>query len=361
MIGHVQSLRVEGFRSIRGLEIPFSNVNIVTGPNGCGKSNLFNAFKLIKSAVEGNLAPAIASEGGMESILWAGQRQQGPVSLRLEVAAEPFHYALELGLRPKSEFPLFPLDPQIKAEVVKLAGKVMVDRKTSVANMRTLEGERELRTDLVDSESVFSQIRDADRYPYLYMFRELVERWTFYHEFRTDADSPLRRPALPTYSPRLTGDGSNLGPAMFVIQARGEAELYRGLLQGAFPGTSFDIHPDSPYLVVEGIQRPMSLRELSDGTLKFLCLASACFAVAPSPLVAFNEPETSLNNSALPFLADALTHASIGSQLWVTTHSEALTEQLVARLACRPIRLDKVNGETVLDGRTLRRGQVGTG
>jgi predicted ATPase len=91
---------------------------------------------------------------------------------------------------------------------------------------------------------------------------------------------------------------------------------------------------------------------MSDGTLKFLCLAAICFGVHPPPLIALNEPETSLNPSLLEPLADMILHASTGGQLWITTHSEALSKALVDRLACKPIRLDKVDGEPVRAGRS---------
>lgn len=356
MVGQVQTLTVEGFRSIKGLEVRFENVNLVTGPNGCGKSNLFNAFRLIKAAVEGHLSSAIAKQGGMQSVLWAGPRQKGPVRMRLSVVSDPFEYSLELGLRPQSELPLFPLDPQIKAETVKLAGRVMVDRKSSVARMRGLEGEVELRTDLVDSDSVFAQVRDPERYPYLYLFRETVERWSFYHEFRTDAESPVRRPALATYPRRLSDDGSNLSPVLFVAFQRGEKKKLLSILASAFPDSRPVVSPEDVQMVVDGIDRRMTAKEFSDGTLKFHCLAAACFGVHPPPLIAFNEPETSLSPAAIEPLADLLAHASQFSQLWVTTHSEALTTAMVDRLACRPIRLDKLNGETVQDGRSMTHG-----
>jgi predicted ATPase len=308
---------------------------------------------MVKAASEGKLSQAIAEEGGMESILWAGPKKEGPVRMSVAVRADPFEYELVLGLKPLSEMPLFPLDPQIKREIVKLGGQVLVDRKKSSAFLRTANGTRQQRTDLRDSESIFAQLGDPEDFHYLYNLRELVARWTFYHEFRTDASSRLRRPALATYSSQLKEDGSNLAPMLYIVNRRGGAGSLHQILSSAFPGTRFSsIEGSELVMEVEGIVRPLTVREFSDGTLRFLCNAAACFALHPAPLIAFNEPETSLNPGLFGALADILAHAAQFSQLWITTHSEGLNKALIDRVACRPIRLDKVEGETVRAGMT---------
>ena len=107
-------------------------------------------------------------------------------------------------------------------------------------------------------------------------------------------------------------------------------------------------------MTVDGIRREIDPREFSDGTLKFLCLAAICFGPYPAPLVALNEPETSLSPAMVAHLADLLAFAANNSQLWITTHSAALTRGLEDRLDCKAIRLEKVEGETVREGQNPR-------
>jgi predicted ATPase len=323
----------------------------MTGPNGCGKSNLFNGFRLIRAACAGTLTHSLASEGGLESALWAGGRKTGPIRLKVGIVAEPYEYVLELGVRPESEMPLVPLDPQIKSEIVKLAGKVIVDRNRSTARMFPVQGTSVLRRDVLDSESIFAQIGDPGAFHSLCSFKELVSRWSFYHQFRTDAESGLRRPALSTFTSQLSEDGYNLGPMLRVIQHRGEFKKLKKVIRDAFPGSELVLNGSEFALEVEGIRREITPHEMSDGTLRFLCLAAVCFGPYSPPLIAFNEPEASLSPALFKPLADMLAHCSLRSQIWVTTHAEELNRALVDRLDCRPIRLDKVDGETARSGR----------
>jgi predicted ATPase len=46
----------------------------MVGPNGCGKSNLYQALFLLSAAAGGQLARVLADQGGMPSVLWAGVR-----------------------------------------------------------------------------------------------------------------------------------------------------------------------------------------------------------------------------------------------------------------------------------------------
>jgi predicted ATPase len=116
------------------------------------------------------------------------------------------------------------------------------------------------------------------------------------------------------------------------------------------PGARLDVADGTLVrLVAPGLHRPLDARELSDGTLRFLCLAAALLSPRPPPLLALNEPETSLHESVLPALAELMTAVPRETQLWVTTHARALAEALASRGA-KVLELEKVDGETRVIG-----------
>ena len=86
--------------------------------------------------------------------------------------------------------------------------------------------------------------------------------------------------------------------------------------------------------------------ELSDGTLQYLCLLAALLSPRPPMLIALNEPETSIHPDLLVPLARLIVNASAQTQLWITTHSTRLADEISADSSCVAIQLAKVDGET---------------
>src|SRR5687768_14922055 len=66
------TLAIANYRSLRDLVAPLGALNVVTGANGSGKSNLYRALRLLADAAQGTVTSSLAREGGLESTLWAG-------------------------------------------------------------------------------------------------------------------------------------------------------------------------------------------------------------------------------------------------------------------------------------------------
>src|ERR671918_2108962 len=65
---------ISGYRSLRAIRFPVGRLTVFVGANGVGKTNLYRALQLLQASAAGTLSRELASEGGMESALWAGKR-----------------------------------------------------------------------------------------------------------------------------------------------------------------------------------------------------------------------------------------------------------------------------------------------
>ena len=98
------------------------------------------------------------------------------------------------------------------------------------------------------------------------------------------------------------------------------------------------------------LRREFGAHELSDGTLKYLCLLGALMGYRLPTLVALNEPESSLHPSLLPPLARLIAGAARHSRIWVVTHSETLADAITEETGKHARRVLKVDGATTIEG-----------
>ena len=363
----IHRLDVAGYRSIRDLSIDLQPINVLTGPNGCGKSNLYNSLVLVARAAEGRLARAISEEGGTPSVFWAGgerirlQRKRPPKRVIIGFEGEEYGFELQIGLPSMNEHALgtmFTLDPRVKEEYIWPSGTkkkvLMMKRDEPSAWLRDASGKMVSYPFAISkSESVLSQIIDPHLYPEISSVRNDIVRWRFYHSFRTDGESPLRQPQIGVQTPVLSTDGSDLAAALQTILEIGDAAALRGAIDTALGGASLLIEAVNGIqftmsLQIPGLLRPLQPREFSDGQLRFLCLCAALLSPRPPVLLALNEPETSLHPDLIDSLAHLIVVASKQTQLWITTHSEGLAERVEKHSGLPRVRLELKDGETKL-------------
>lgn len=366
----ITSLHVAGYRSIRSIYLDLKPVNVVLGANGTGKSNLYRSLYLLWSAAAGNLAGAIADEGGMPSILSAGSlRKPGQKSVTLAVDLDDLSYQIVIGRVPLSDrmgggaMGYFQNDPDIKIEKVNVdyRGKQisLLARKRGFISARNMDG-RPIEYPLVVAhcESVLTGLREPHLFPDLSKLRSDILSWRFYHNFRTDFHSPLRRPQVPVFTPVLSHDGRDLASALATIAAvDGGAGAINEAVSDAFPDStvSFDSTDDVLELTMRmpGLNRSFSALELSDGTLQYLCLIAALLSPRPASFLALNEPETSIHHGLYEAMARLIVAAGKKSQLWVTTHSQELARHIEKAAGIKAIELEKINGATCVVGAKL--------
>ncbi len=291
-----------------------------------------------------------------------GSVAQGAKRLRLGFAGEDFSYAISLGLPvPSSSY--FSLDPEIKKECI-WAGHVyrpaslLVQRSGAMVRARDGQAWDVLAQHTPNYHSLFDQVGSLRGSPEVLMLRESIRGWRFYDHFRSDADAPVRQPQLGTRTPVLHHDGRDLAAALQTIREIGNPEALQQAVSDAFPGARLHIEPlqggrFAIEFYQEGLLRPLSAAELSDGTLRYLLLIAALLTPRPPTMMVLNEPETSLHPDLLPALARLIIQASRHCQVWVVSHASRLIAALQQDEGCNSIVLEKVLGQTQIVGQRV--------
>ena len=372
----IHTLAVANYRSLLDFLTPLSGLNVVTGPNGVGKSNLYRALRLLAETAGDGVVSALAAEGGLESCFWAGpetlsramKKNEVPVQggprkdvkrLKLGFTGDDFGYLIELGL-PTPSNSAFALDPEIKRECIWTGGKwrpasVLVERQGAVVKTREGRSWRVIDQHLGSFDSMLNELADPVATPEILTLRNQIKNWRFYDHFRTDRGAPARQPQLGTRTPVLSHDGHDLAAAIQTIREIGEVESLQDTIEDAFPGAELKVlqHGDGRFSLEffqPGLLRPLSGAELSDGTLRFLLWVAALLTPRPPTLMVLNEPETSLHPDLLPALARLILKASERTQVWVVSHSNRLINGLNQHDDCHGIELAKELGATQVKG-----------
>jgi predicted ATPase len=370
----ISILSIRNYRSLRDVCFELSPLTVITGPNGSGKSNIFRALNLLKAAALGRFAESLAAEGGMPGALFAGPEsinreqaaagiirgsaRQHRIELALGLELNELRFELITGLPPQTshEESFFTHDPDIKSEQL-WRGKRM-PKNTLLARKAMAMSAGDGATGLSSHESMLWQLADHSNHPELAETRSALTRLRLYHGFATEAHSVIRQLRIGFRSDYLNDDGSNLSSVIANIQMIGDIQAFDDAIVQAFPGAKVRIERDGSgrfHLLWQqfGLLRALTVAELSDGTLRYLCLLAALHAPRASDVMAFNEPELSLYPELLAPLAKQFRLASQRSQIIVVSHAEILVNALEDFGDAKMIRLKRDFGATIVDGQGL--------
>ncbi len=168
-----------------------------------------------------------------------------------------------------------------------------------------------------------------------YTIQEYIRDWQFYSGFRINSDA-IKHYTDIEHAPRLKEDAGNLGAVLHYLITEHSAafnELQQFLRQTV---------PNFKELMVgqrdfraevmalwneDGIDRSLTLADLSDGTLRLLCWGALCVHPNPPTLICLDEPDQGIHPRTLPILEGFLQKASQRTQILIATHSSYFLTQ----------------------------------
>jgi predicted ATPase len=334
---HIQNLLSFGPDSP---EIELGDLNVLIGPNGSGKSNLIEIIGLLQSTPR-DFAAEVGESGGVSELLWKGKpRAKTPIAI-LQVIASPA--GVKRALRYRLSFTrvgaqLKIVDERIENETPDKGHNqpyLYFDHQGGRPVLNVAGQSRSLKHEEIDPQkSILCQRQDPDQYPEVTYLGRFFGSFRLYRNWDFGPSSGIR----DLYGAELKNDFldediSNLGLMLNRLRAepRSKTDLIE-YLKMFYEGAADVLTPIQGGLVdlrVEednGITIPAS--RLSDGTLRWLSLLTILLHPDPPPLVCIEEPELGLHPDMIRPLARLLVSASERMQLVVTTHSDALVDEL---------------------------------
>lgn len=324
--------------------------NILIGINGSGKSNFFKAIKVLKEGVAGiGLKKHLLDNlGGFDNIFFKGNlEQKSPsqsiiISYRLdgtEITKGNYGFRFtddiiyQITLSKSSSLSNYYVEEKITNE----KGFIYLDFTSGTGYLTEKKTENENKTNLVKysdfdpQELVLKEISDSDRYFALTTLKKAIRDIMVYDYFDTTPKSLIRKPMLPTSEKRLFSDGTNLPQILNTIKINHKT-YYRKITEmlnevnSNFSGFDFNLVGGNIELLLEEerLNSSVHVSNISDGTLRYLCLLSILFNPDRGRFICIDEPEVGLHPDMILNVANSIKEASTETTMIVSTHSENL-------------------------------------
>ena len=311
----LDKLTIRGFKSFQKLEgFELRRLNVLIGANGAGKSNFIAFFRMLRSFMEGTLNDYIRENGGISDLLHNGRK-----------ATEQMYFEALFGMRGYR----FTIKPDAR------------EGFETGNEARYYHGETEWRTLGSSGDHTSLLAKEAKGGSpdsgYSKPVFDTINSWTIYHFHDTGPRSPMRHAEIVEDSQKLRFNASNIAPFLMRIKDE-ESPCYKDILNACRLVApfldDFLLEPKkygqktkvSLTWRTKGSDYPMQPYHLSDGSIRFICLATALLQPTPPSTLIIDEPELGLHPEAVGILAELIKDASKRTQVIIATQSALLLD-----------------------------------
>jgi len=317
-ISYIDKLTIKGFKSIRNMKcLHLHKLNILIGANGVGKSNFVSYFRLLGEMLDNRLQVWTTKQGGADRVLTYGVKETQVFSSFVEFGLNGYYFDLESTVEGGFTFSREALffDGPYYGKTWKELGSGHTEAKLKKRYENTSE-------------------KHVSHYCY-----DSIASWRVYHFHDTSESAGLKRLGTLHDNEYLRTDASNLAAFLYHLkqEAPNEFQQIRKTIQLAIP--FFDDFVLKPQALPSEEQQIRLLwkqkdndyalwpSQLSDGSIRFICLVTVLLQPEPPSTIIIDEPELGLHPYAITLLGGLLRSASARMQVIVSTQSVPLLNE----------------------------------
>ena len=311
-------ISIRGYRSIRELNgLSLGELNVLVGANGAGKSNFVDFFRLLRAMREEGLQTFVRDSGGADGFCFGGVKETPQIAAHLVFGDNEYQFTLK---------------PEVSGEMTVEAEATYWDGGGGWDNIYIPKSESRLKQ-WKGKGSKWGPYPGKEHY-----VSEAVAGWVVYHVHDTSRTAPMRRRQPAANSRELLPDAGNI--AAFLRRVRQEHELYYRRIRDTvqlvapfFDDFILDVEKEGENELTRlewqqrGSSFPYQPWQLSDGTIRFICLCTALLQPSPPSTIVIDEPELGLHPFALKTLAGLVHESSVRMQVILSTQSPVLLNE----------------------------------
>ncbi len=309
----ISRLVLYGYKSIAECDLTLGRLNVLIGANGAGKSNLIGFFRLINRILDKQLQTTVGLAGGPDALLHFGRKKTEELRAELYFGNNGYRFTL----RPTQD------------------NRMLFYREALWWNVH---GEWRPRSGHFESYAE-SQKGYTRIYDYVV---PAMRSWRLYHFHDTGVSAQVKQIHTINDNEYLRDDARNLAAFLMRLQNHHSEHYWRIVkairLVAPFFG-DFNLRPtvDNKEKIQlewteQGQDEPFPASALSDGTLRFICLATVLLQpddFMPATIL-IDEPELGLHPFAISVLGGLMKSTSQEHQIIVSTQSVELVNEFDA-------------------------------
>ena len=316
----LRRIELNGFKSIRNMDIELRDLNILIGANGAGKSNLISFFKMLNEMMAGRLQLYIGTSGRAQSLLYFGPKTTPQLEAKLEFewGESIGTYAMRLN--------------HAAGDSLVFADETLIfqgaDSATpEIAVLGAGHQETELN-ELTHTEKLTANV-----------LWSMMRSFSVYHFHDTSATARPRQYGYIADNYWLAADAGNLAAILYRLRTEVGGAWYQPIVRTirliAPFFDDFDLEPSGPdkrEIILNwrqcGSEQLFGPHQFSDGTLRAICLITLLLMpdAAKSRLIIVDEPELGLHPYALNVIASLFKQAATRTQVLISTQSSAFLD-----------------------------------